>query len=83
MKSRLLQVIHFHSFIISLTIMKIVSPFNKKNSLMLQLLGIILGFSYARTLRSKKTQRDMQIWNTDQGRSNSGRQPIDHSTIQW
>lgn len=49
----------------------------------LQLLGIILGFSYARTVRNKKTQRDMQIWNT-QGSSISGsRQPTDYSPVQW
>ncbi|KAG4065216.1 hypothetical protein HA402_011272 [Bradysia odoriphaga] len=49
----------------------------------LQLLGIILGFYFARTVRGKKTQRDIQIWNTDQTNSTSARQQTDYSPIQW
>jgi len=32
----------------------------------LQILGVILGFMYARIVRRKKTQRDVQIWNSGQ-----------------
>ncbi|XP_037024655.1 CD151 antigen-like isoform X2 [Bradysia coprophila] len=49
----------------------------------LQLLGIILGFYFARLVRGKKTQRDMQIWNTNQENSTSARQETDYSPIQW
>lgn len=50
----------------------------------LQLPGIFLGFYYARIVRSKKTQRDMQIWNPDKGCSISVvRQPTDYSPANW
>lgn len=32
----------------------------------LQVLGIVLGFMYARIVRRKKTQRDVRIWNSGQ-----------------
>ncbi|XP_037040420.1 CD151 antigen-like [Bradysia coprophila] len=33
----------------------------------LQILGIVAGFAYARAIRCRKTQRNVQIWNSDQG----------------
>ncbi|KAG4072897.1 hypothetical protein HA402_002640 [Bradysia odoriphaga] len=32
-----------------------------------QILGIVAGFAYARAIRCRKTQRDVQIWNSGQG----------------
>lgn len=50
------------------------------------MLGIVLGFMYARIVRRKKTERDVQIWNSGQQYSSergTGYQPthIDYSQI--
>ncbi|XP_037024647.1 CD151 antigen-like isoform X1 [Bradysia coprophila] len=48
----------------------------------LQFLGIVLGFHYARLIRGKKTQLQVQIWNTYHGNSASDHQETDYDPMQ-